>query len=368
MSSVFDFCILGAGIAGLSLADSLQECGLSVCVIEKDHIGSGASGTPGGLVNPATGRRATKSWKAEACFKAVSENLAKTASYSDKTFFAGNGVLRPAITGKMAAKMWDRFRETTWPDGWCRWMPEQEIKELHPGITCIEGGLWLPVGITVDVAKYLQALAAYLKDNSVEIYTGRQPHPTEVDTHWEIKLSGQTLWAEQLIYATGYATLSMDYWSELPFNPIKGQVARFRVDDPALRFDHSISSLGYIANLGSDNTFIQGSTYEHDFKNLKPDKFGEEYLRKRLRRTLPELEKQSKIIDQWAGVRVSTPNRKPILGRHKEIKNLHLFTGLGSKGLMYGKYLADHYTDHLINESALFEEVNIERFYNAFTG
>ena len=57
---IFDFCILGAGIAGLSLADALQEKGYRVIVLEKNDIASGASGSPGALVNPAAGRRAKK--------------------------------------------------------------------------------------------------------------------------------------------------------------------------------------------------------------------------------------------------------------------------------------------------------------------
>lgn len=363
MSTTFDFCILGAGLAGLSLADALQERGKTVCVIEKDKIAAGASGTPGGLVNPATGRRATKSWKAEACYSAIATNLQKVAHHSPTPFHINNGVLRPAVTEKMAGKMWERYNETRWPDGWCKWLPKDEIQHRHPGITCVEGGLWLPVGITVDVPAYLQALAGFLQEQGVEIYTGSIATPKQSDTNWQLFLPKETITSEQLVYATGYVTLSTDYWQELPFNPIKGQVAQFKVPGTSLGFDHSISSLGYIANLQNDNTFIQGSTYEHDFEDIEPSSFGEEYLRKRLRRSLPELEEQAIITDRWAGVRVSTPNRKPVLGTHRNIENLHLFTGLGSKGLLYGKFLGEHLADHLVDGNKLFTEVGIQRLY-----
>jgi len=363
MSLTFDYCILGAGLAGLSLADSLQQQGLEVCVIGKGEIGSGASGTPGGLVNPATGRRATKSWKAEACYEAIAENLQKVSSYSDTPYFRNNGVLRPAITPKMAGKMRERYEETTWDEGWCHWMSEQEIKEKHPGITCVEGGLWLPVGISVDAGRYLQALASYLQEKGVHIITGLKPEPVRSSPYWEIGHDGHHIQTKNLVYATGFGTLSVDYWKDIDFHPIKGQVVTFRFESGELNFDHSISSLGYIANLKGkeEHTFIQGSTYEHDFDDIQPSAFGRDYLKKRLRRTLPELEEDSEIVSQWAGVRVSTPNRKPVLGRHPEFENLHLFAGLGSKGLLYGKFLADHYTDHLVNGTGLFEEISIQR-------
>jgi len=44
--------------------------------------------------------------------------------------------------------------------------------------------------------------------------------------------------------------------------------------DEPLSFEHSISSLGYIAHLGTGQ-FAQGSTYEHDFESLETDEFGE---------------------------------------------------------------------------------------------
>ncbi|MDX1586360.1 MAG: FAD-dependent oxidoreductase, partial [Balneolaceae bacterium] len=311
MIETFDYCILGAGLAGLSLADALQKQGMEVCVIEKDEVGAGASGTPGGMVNPATGRRATKSWKAEACYEAIAENLEKVSEFSGSPFFKNNGVLRPAITQKMADKMRERYKETNWPKGWCHWLSEDEIKERHPGIICIDGGLWLPVGITVDVGDYLKAYGSYLEGIGVRIITGFEPEPVNLSPGWEIRNHTYHIRADHLVYATGYGTLSVEFWKEVDFHPIKGQVATFQSESGSLGFDHSISSLGYMANLvgNKSNTFIQGSTYEHDFEDVNPSDFGEEYLRKRLRRTLPDLEDHSKIINQWAGVRVSTPNR-----------------------------------------------------------
>jgi len=79
-------------------------------------------------------------------------------------------------------------------------------------------------------------------------------------------------------------------------------------------------------------------------------------------KTLPELAERARLIDQWAGVRVTTPDKKPVLGRHPEINNLHIFTALGSKGLMYGKLLAEHYADHLKHGTEVYSEIALHRF------
>lgn len=361
--STFDYGILGAGIAGLSLADALSERGKSVCLIERNHIGAGASGTPGALVNPATGRRATKTWQAENCYKAIRANLEKVESFSDLQFYQNNGLLRPALSPKMARKMSEQYEKNHWPEGWCSWLSEKEIKERHPGIECVEGGLWLPIGLTVDPGEYLRALGRYLQSREVHIITGQHAKPREHNSHWTLELSDRKIKADRLVYATGYHALSVSYWKEIPLHPIKGQVMRFRKTGGPLAFSHSISSLGYLANIGDHHSFVQGSTYEHDFDELKSDDYGEEYLRGRLRKTLPGLEKEVIAEQGWAGVRMSTPNKKPVLGRHHAIPHLYLFTGLGSKGLMYGKFLADHYADYLLEGTPLFKAVSIDRFY-----
>lgn len=357
------YCIIGAGIAGLSLADSLREKEATVAVIEKDEVASGASGTPGGLVNPATGRRATKSWRAEACYQAIRTNLEKVQAFSEDSFFCKNGVLRPALTEKMARKMLEQFNKTRWPEGWCIWLDEHEIRERHPGIRCVEGGLWLPVGITVDVSGYLHALARYLMSRDVPILTGESPEINQDGSRWLLQTDSATIKAEQLVFATGFRTTSFPYWKDLPLHPVKGQLACFEADKELLSFHHSISSLGYIARINNSSEFIQGSTYEHDFNHLEPDEYGEKYLRNRLRRTLPGLAEHVRLKYQWSGVRASTPNKKPIVGRHKDFKNLHVFTGLGSKGLLYGKYIANHYTDHLLNGTSVYRLISIERMY-----
>lgn len=359
-----DFCILGAGLAGLSLADALQQRDFSVTVIEKDTIAAGASGTPGGLVNLATGRRATKVWKAEQCYETIRRNLSKIQAVADESFYQKSGLLRPALLEKMARKMRDRFENTSWPDGWCQWKSEAEIKERHPGIQCVDGGLWLPIGLSVDVGAYLRNYARFLSQLGITIHTATQAQVTAHEKGWQLEFDDTTIRTRNIVWATGGNTTESEYWDWLPLHYIKGQVALFSTGERPLSFSHSISSLGYMAQTNKPNTFVQGSTYEHDFTHVDPDEEGEEYLRQRMRRTLPRLEEEVETVGQWAGVRTSTPNRKPILGRHPGHPGLHVFTGLGSKGLLYSKFLANHYADHLTEGTPLFPEVDIARVGN----
>jgi len=101
----FDYIIIGAGLAGLSLADSLVTKGCDIAVIDKKGIGGGASGIPIGMADPAASRNANLYWETEKCYDTTLANLNKLREYSKKPFFKITGVLRPGITHKRGVSL-----------------------------------------------------------------------------------------------------------------------------------------------------------------------------------------------------------------------------------------------------------------------
>lgn len=363
-----DYLVMGAGLAGCSLALALRRAGRSVRLVDTAKVGSGASGTPGALVNPATGRRGTRAWRAARCLRAVRENLEAASGYrepGDPPFWHPTGVLRPALTPKMARKMREQYEKTEWDPSLCRWLDCGDVRERHPGINCVEGGLWLPAGMSVDAGAFLQALARLLRAEGVEVHEEVSCELRRGDKLWaaegEDGRGRPVRWrARRVVYAAGRGMVGHPLWTFLDLHPVKGQLALLETDEP-LGFDHSVSSLGYLSNAGDNRHCVAGSTYEHDYTHLEPDEEGETYLRRRLRRSLPGLESRARTVGRWAGVRVSSPDRKPVLGAHPREKELYCFTALGSKGLLYSAYLAQRMSAWLEGEGELPEEVDIGR-------
>ena len=362
MSSHFDFAILGAGLAGVSLACELSKSGASICLVDPKGIAGGASGTPIGLVNPATGRYATKSWEAELCYQAILRNLEMVQQHSPVQFFKQNGVLRSALDEKIAERMKENAVQSDWPEGWIEWLEEKELKAFHPGISCTGGGVWLPIGITVDIETYLKTFAEYLTSAGVSVLTGESYQLSSHSGLWKLKFEYNELIADSVVVTAGVYSSGFPKWKELPLYPVKGQLAVLESDAP-LPFDHAVSALGYIASLSSKQ-FVVGSTYEHTFENEKTDAEGLEYLLTRFGEVLPELRASSKVIHQWAGVRASTPNRKPFMGAHHAEENLFIFAGLGSKGLLYSGYLAELMAAYLLKNQELPGEIRLSRARN----
>jgi glycine oxidase len=358
----FDILIFGAGIAGLSTAYAANRAGFKTAVIDRNNPGSGASGTPIALVNPATGRKAKKTWNAEVCLTYTRKLLQHAAIFSESRIFIENGVIRPALDHKLAEGMYNTFMQSSWSEDWAEWLEEEEVIARFPGLKCIDGGLWIPKGLTVSMNAFTHALYHYLETRGVAFFLNRQfqadSGPPFIVSSDSIKIE-----ADIAIHCMGKDMVDNPNWKILPLHQVKGQTLTLKLSEP-LQFKSSVSSLGYIAQSTNNNkTIVLGSTYEHQFDHLRPDTKGEKYLLNRLQRTLPGIYDYSRVRTGWAGVRVTVPDKKPVAGKHPEIDQLYTLCALGSKGLILGPLLGKLLIDSIKDQDEIPEIFSIERLF-----
>lgn len=357
-----DAIILGAGIAGLSCADALQQKGRQCVILDPNKPGEGTSGSPGMLVNPATGRRAKKSWKADECFGLISDLLERVQDETDQPFYEKNGVVRPALTEKLADNFERSPEKYDWFDDWIEWLPKDLFSERFPTFEHHFGGLFVKNAMTVDGSIFIRSFCEYLANHEAitEFGVNYQLHQDQEKWIAEIE-NGSVYQSEVLIDATGYHQVHTKDWNFLNLHPVKGQTATFFFDE-ALPMNSSISSLGYMAFLNKKpNQLTVGSTYEHDFEHLETDNEGLEYLKKKLENTLPGWVKKSNSVDQWSGVRVTVQDRKPVIGPHPKKDGLYMIGALGSKGLLMGRYLAEMLVENILEEREIDDIVSLNR-------
>jgi len=360
----FDAAILGAGIAGISLARSLTGLGVRVLLLDKSKAGSGASGAPLALLNPATGRRAKKAWNAGQCMQKTVEVLRDLQEINTDPIFAENSVLRPSIFEGLSEHFRKSPQKYDWPDSWIQWLDEEEIKKTIPGVTCYEGGLRVNPASTVHLPNYIRASLSDLQESGVGYLNNTNPEIVKHNNAWSVRTDNYNYSVRYLFHTAGHGITNFSEWKFLNLHPVKGQILTvfFEKDIP---FDCSISALGYIARLPAyPKMLVIGSTYEHNFKFLDPDPEGKEYLFKKLKLILPGMTQKISEYEQWSGIRISTPNYLPVIGEHPKIKNLFVYTGLGSKGLLYGQHCADLLAEQLVNNKPVPDEISINRFLN----
>lgn len=358
-----DAIILGAGIAGLSCADSFQQKGQTCVVIDTKQPGIGTSGSPGMLVNPATGRRAKKSWKAKECYGLITDLLERVQDVTDQPFYQKNGVVRPALTKKLADNFESSPEKYDWPVGWIEWLPKEKFSERFPIFKQHFGGLFVKKAMTVKGSIFMKAFGEYLAkrnvitvfDSEYEIRQDRRKWIAEMD-------EGSIYQSGIVIDATGYNQVQKNDWDLLNLHPVKGQTATFSFDKP-LPLQSSISSLGYMAFMTNEpNQITIGSTYEHDFDHIKTDDDGLEYLKNKFDKTLPGWRQKSHSVEQWSGVRVTVQDRKPVIGTHPKKEGLYIIGALGSKGLLMGRFLAEILTEHILNGKEVDDLISLDLF------
>jgi glycine oxidase len=363
ISRSFNAIVIGAGIAGLSVADAVLLKGLSCAVIDKGSAGSGSSGAPGMLINPATGRRAKMSWKAKEAIQSVYDLLDRVHDFSSEIFFEKNGVIRPAPYSEIGSDFKRSPEKYDWPDGWIEWLNEDSFSSQFPAFQNHYGGLIIKKGATVNGNRYMKLLSGYLCNQGLVTRYNNSVRYVKNEAGWEITLTdGEKLQTDHLIFATGSSLVQDPIWEFLSLNLIKGQTASFQFKEP-LPIRHSVSSLGYLAYMStSPGTLVTGSTYEHKFESKAPDQKGLNFLKEKLNKTLPGWAAKISHTDQWAGIRVSSKDKKPVAGEHPELKGLYVIGALGSKGLLHGRFVAQQLADSIFDYKLINPLISVNRF------
>lgn len=359
----FDAIILGAGLSGLSTADSMMELGYHCAIIDAGFPGKGASGAPMMLANPATGRRARRMWRAEDCFDSLLKCLSKIERKTGRRCFSTNGVVRPALSAEIAEDFSRSPEKYEWLPGWIEWIDSASFSERFPYFKTEFGGLFVPNGLTLKGDDYCESMVQYLESENCYTQFGSTPEIIKNGNQWIIQIEGDIqLITPIVVDATGYQQTVNQNWSFIPLHPIKGQTATLFFDEK-IELKHSVSSMGYIAVMPENPSQITvGSTYEHSFRDQNPDNKGLSYLQGKLEKTLPGYWKRSKSVKQWASVRVSVQDKMPVIGEHPEYKGLYFIGAMGSKGLMMSRYVADILSQNICNGIPLEPSLSLDRF------
>ena len=358
----FYAAVFGAGLSGTAIAHELKKRGKSVLLIDP-FVSENSPGPPAGLVNPATGRRAKLLWRAEKCLIALRELIDELShSTGQHDLISDSGVIRPAITEELAVYFKESLEKYEWPDGWVHWMEKDEVSAFNPQIGPNHGALFLNSGFTVFVDRYLNCYRQLLRKKDVEcIYKHAKYFVSEEESGFRIEVEDdQRFHSDHVIVAAGHQTPLFNDWKFLPLHRVKGEVLWFEADHD-LDWDHGISAMGYGMRVGRKDLIV-GSTYEHHFDDLDTTEEAANQIRKKLNKMFSGLSGHLSVKAQLAGARVTTPNRLPVIGRHPDIKNLSIYSALGSTGLLFSQYVAELLADHLVSDTPVPEELAVQRF------
>lgn len=346
---LYDFLVVGHGLAGAILAQTLEKRGHNVLVFDAEKPNS-ASNVAAGLINPVAGKRFAKSWQVDTFLPAAEQFYKELETEFDTELFHQKPILKLFSSieeqnnwmGKSAEDQWNEYIEATYPE-----LPTSETVQQELG------GLKIAKGGYVQLRKTLGLLRQKLQtQNKIRSGTFNFNNLTINETG----IRYEDIQAKHLIFCEGWQAVNNPYFSWLPFSINKGEVLDINVRNFS---SECIYNKGvYVVPLGNGNLKV-GATYNWREPNENPTAEGREELETKLKKLL---NKSFEIVNHEAGIRPAVRDRKPLIGIHPEFPALSVFNGMGSKGVLMAPFLASQFAACLAGEGTLWPEVSISRY------
>lgn len=341
-----DFVIVGAGLAGTTLAWRLRRQGQSVLVIDRE-TGAPASRVAAGLVTPVTGKRMAKSWRWDELFPAA------VAFYQQVEVELGRAVVhqRPALRLFVDEAERDELRRR----GGILAGLVTPTNDIPAAFAAPFGGFEMPAA-RLDVPRYLDASREHFRRHGAYLRAEIDPAGDVDPTADGVRLPRLGVEASGLVFCRGFAPESDPWFGGILFNAAKGESLTVRV--PGLTEERVVHCGVWLAPSG--DVFRCGATYNRDELNVEPTAAGRAELESRLR---VFLRLPFEVIDHHAAVRPVIDAGYPALGRHPQSPQLAYFNGLGSKGSLLAPFFADQLAACLLGERDPDAEVDVRRHF-----
>ena len=343
----YDYCVVGQGLAGSALALHLLEKKKTFIVYDLPQKNISSS-VAAGIYNPITGKNWVKTWMADKLFPYCHNFYQKAEELTGIKFLEDRLIYRPFSELKQQNDWMGRTQDPLF---------SQYIHDVHTQpidsdfVQNQYGGLEIKQGGRLNIPDFLSAVRQLLMREGC--FKKEYFDIQEVTFHDDYCTNGD-LEFEKVILCQGTYAINQKIWKFLPFRPVKGEILSVRVEQVITK----IYNKGAFVLPQTDGYCRVGSTYDHHDLSTDPTQKGRDRLLEKLGGffTLP-----FRILDQIAGIRPATYDRKPFIGMHPSLKNVFIFNGLGAKGVTLAPYFANHLLEHIEKGSYLMQEVEIKR-------
>ncbi len=351
-----DYLIIGQGIAGSLFANKLIDEKKSFFVFDSGL--SSSTKVACGMYNPVVLKRFSPVWNAEKqiikaieVFSSIEKRLNTRLVFPCDVF-----------------RIFDNTSEKN------LWQSKSEKKELNKFLdkkdhfidnlkikNPLGAGKVNHAGI-IYLREFLREFNSYLPNNNLINY--------DIFDYDELKQENglfkyQNITANKVIFCEGYTATENPYFNYLPLKGNKGEVMIIRSQD--LKLQKVIKSKSFIMPMkgctAPTNTYYIGATYNWDDKDEIPTEEAKKELQQKLESFCSA---KYTVIKQFAGMRPTVIDRRPLIGEHPKYKNMYILNGLGTRGVMLGATMADELYAFSEYNKELTAEVNINRFYNLY--
>ncbi|MCY2685856.1 NAD(P)/FAD-dependent oxidoreductase [Salinimicrobium sp. TH3] len=342
-----DFIIVGAGLSGSCLAYRLEKSGKSFVVFDDES--QEASKVAGGFMNPVVLKRFTLAWNADVQLDIAYRFYRDMEETLEKTFLGPLEVYR-------------RFSSIEEQNNWFTaadkpkmspYLDTNLVSNLNKHIPGPFSFGKVLGASRIDPRYLLESYAEHLKEKGSFIKETFDYDKLEINS---TGVRYKNLSAKNVIFCEGFGLKNNPFFNYLPLRGNKGEYIIIKA--PGLDLEVGVKSSIFIFPAGGEH-YAVGATYSNSDKTPGPTTAAREELIKKLKDLIKI---DFEVVDQVAGLRPSTIDRRPLVGQHPKFSNLYTCNGFGSRGILIAPSISQELLSFIEEGKSLDPETDISRF------
>jgi glycine/D-amino acid oxidase-like deaminating enzyme len=342
-----DYIIVGAGLAGVSLALELVSRGKHVVLFDNQKP-SDSSRVAAGIIHPIVPKGVRSTWMGKTIFALLSNWYERWENQLESTFYqplSGYQIHPNEDTGLF----WQQRSVSPEIQQWL-------LPLRHETLT----GITSPFGYTPILQCARLNTRAFL-DSALDWLRPKIDVRNEVFDYTSLKgKSGNWQYCGEstqgVVFCEGIRAMENPWFSHLHFHPTAGDILTVSFHDalpPALYKNRT-----WLVPDGT-GTWLAGSTFHKGSLETTSNPEDAESL-------ITQLQSWTNIpftlIHHRRGIRPTVEGRRPYLGEHHSDKGIYIYNGLGSKGSSLIPWLSPMLADFICHGEKLHPEADISRF------
>lgn len=344
--------IAGGGIVGIATAYFLGRVGVRATVVERDSVGSHASGFAFGELTPLSGTGIPGPVYPLA-LEGMRLHTELAQVLPQETGVKTEFRRRPSITLTFTEQEVERARAHM---AWQQRQPGFKVDWLDPaGIRSLDarisrqalGGVYVEGGGDVEPYRLVLALAQAAEKLGATIRHGRvMGLRRQGGRVCAVVLESGEVPCEQVVLCMGPWSGEASSWLgiKVSVRPLRGQILRLRAPGPPL--EYAVFWAGNYATTKPDGLLWTGTTEEDVGFQETATSEARDSIMASLLRMLPPM-RDAQLVQHTACLRPLSSDGLPVLGRVPGWEGVYLATGAGRKGILLGPAMARAVADLL---------------------
>ncbi|MPW43843.1 FAD-dependent 5-carboxymethylaminomethyl-2-thiouridine(34) oxidoreductase MnmC [Acinetobacter guerrae] len=345
--------IIGAGIAGLSIAWTLAQRGHQITIYEQNKPLSGASGNPLALLNP------------KLCpIEQAHEHLMTLTWQYALNFYPKFDAFRAIQVNQLAQKKPEDLLglAVQYPKGVLQQQMSNQnaMGTIYSSLKLTQAGAVSPHQLRDQI----------LQHTNIDLKIAKVTQLIETESMVQLMQDQDCLMqADQVVVCCARASeMLFEHYPSL--KPIRGQVSWLNNATHPLKMDQAYSYGGYCMQLDPEHLILGASFYPNRDDD---DVLAEDHVHNfnLIHSVFPEYAGQLPDLQHWQGrasIRAQSADYFPLVGQLQEKSKIFTFTGLGSKGFLFAPLCSEVLTALMLNEACpvpttLLQKLNPRRFF-----